>query len=462
MNLLDIASKGRTYKKAGDTHGGEFHGPCPICGGTDRFHIWPQQGDYGTYWCRSCDKAGDAIQYLMDVEQMTFREAAKTVGKDVADQEEYQAPTFKRPVPTGEAFAPRETVPAAELWVEHATKLADWAHQQLLDSPDQLAWLARRGLDRDAVIAYGLGWNPGEKGKDLYRARESWGLPTVLKEDGKTKKKLWLPIGLVIPYRIDGILQRLRIRRTEGEPRYYLVPGSNTAPMLLGATAKAFVIVESELDALLIHHRAGDLAGVISQGNSTAKPDAPATAALTSALTILVALDSDEAGMQASVWWRKQFTQAERWPVPVGKDPGETYQAGTDIREWVKAGLPPVFHVVPAPLCQSPVASAPLSEQDIARRTEAISSMYEDINIRMPAGALEWLRSNRDDVRVTIQQRETDLDDAVRFADPQSFAHILDQVRRMWLRAWTLCRDATVVIQEPTRPRPAYQPELLP
>lgn len=29
-----------------------------------------------------------------------------------------------------------------------------------------------------------LGWNPGEAGKDLYRQRESWGLETVLKENG--------------------------------------------------------------------------------------------------------------------------------------------------------------------------------------------------------------------------------------------------------------------------------------
>jgi DNA primase len=342
MNLLDIAQKdGRTYRRVSSIHGGEYHGPCPSCGGTDRFHVWPEQGDYGTFWCRGCSLGGDAIEYLMKIEGMPFPQACKEVGKELPENEDFQKPTFKRPT-TGETFTPRETSSASELWIQHAVKLGDWAHDQLLNNPLQLEILACRGLDLDAVKKYKLGWNPGEKGKDLYRAREAWGLPTLTKEDGKAKK-LWLPVGLVIPYYFCGTLQRIRIRRPEGEPRYYLVPGSNMAPMILGESTRAYIIVESELDALLIHHLAGDLIGVISQGNSTAKPDDVTAFLLKNALSILVALDSDKAGMEASTWWQKHFPQAERWPVPIGKDPGEAWKAGLDIREWIKAGLPPVI-----------------------------------------------------------------------------------------------------------------------
>lgn len=339
MDLLERAKKdGRTYRKASSANGGEYHGPCPSCGGTDRFHIWPAQGEHGTFWCRSCGIGGDAIEYLMKIEGIHFRDACKEVGKELPEIEEYQAPRFRRPGDP-EAFQPRVTTSPAELWIQHAEKFVEWAHQQLVANPDQLAWCAARGLDIEAVKTYRLGWNPGEKGKDLYRAREAWGLETVLKENGKPKK-LWLPIGLVIPYHQGGTLHRVRIRRPEGEPRYYLVPGSGTSPMLLGETMKALVIVEAELDAILLHHVAGDLVGAISQGNSTAKPDAVAAVPLQNAIAILVALDSDEAGMNAAVWWKKHYPQAERWPVPAGKDPGDAHKAGVDLRAWVLAGLP--------------------------------------------------------------------------------------------------------------------------
>ncbi len=469
MNLLDIATKaGRAYKKAGTTHGGEYQGPCPTCGGENRFHIWPHQGDHGTYWCRSCDQAGDAIQYLMQIDGMTFKAAAATVGKDISGQDEYQAPRFVRPRGAGDgsgAFTPRTTTTAADIWVEHATKFCDACHAHLLVSPEHLSWLNARGLSIEAVKQYRLGWNAGHNGKDAYRVREGWGLPPSLKDDGKPKK-LWLPVGLTIPmFSADGVLQRLRIRRPDGEPRYYLVPGSNTAPLIVGAGARAYVIVESELDALLIHHHAGELVGAISQGNSTAKPDEVAATLLAPALTILVALDSDAAGMQASVWWRKNFPQAERWPVPVGKDPGEAFQAGVSIKEWVKAGLPPVFHVAELPdviLSEKPAMKeagtiTPAREMTADERAEACSAMYDDVNALMPADGLDWLRRNRTDIVKSIRGKEALLDD-----EPQNFAINLDLVRRMYLRAWQVVRDSTPP-ELPPLPEgpPAYQPTFL-
>jgi hypothetical protein len=378
MNLLDIASgSGRSYKKASSHQGGEYHGPCPKCGGTDRFHIWPEQGEHGSFWCRACGLGGDTIEYLMKIDGLTFPEACKQIGRQLQPETEYQAPRFKKPSQDPETFTPRETTGPADLWLQHATKLADWAHEQLLNNPTQLAWLAERGINLDTVKETRLGWNPGEKGKDLYRSREAWGLESVYKEDGTTRKKLWLPIGLVIPCYQQGQLHRLRIRKPEGEPRYYLVPGSGTAPMILGRSLKAFVIVESELDAIMVYAHSRDLAGVISQGNSTAKPDTGSAAILDKALAILIALDSDEAGIRAARWWQQQYPQAERHPVPVGKDPGDAYKAGVDIREWVKLGLPPILTLpkaAPRPLppqdCIAPGASVPASPPAAAAPTE--------------------------------------------------------------------------------------------
>lgn len=62
--------------------GSEHGGPCPWCGGDDRFRVWPDQGtgDLGRYWCRRCGRKGDIIDFLRDYKGLTFQEACKDAG----------------------------------------------------------------------------------------------------------------------------------------------------------------------------------------------------------------------------------------------------------------------------------------------------------------------------------------------------------------------------------------------
>jgi hypothetical protein len=76
-------------------------------------------------------------------------------------------------------------------------------------------------------------------------------------------------------------------------------------------------------------------------GSSSTRPDKTATEKLTTSAHILNALDADGAGeKETGGWWRDNYPDAERWPVPEGKDPGEAWKAGVNIREWVMEGLP--------------------------------------------------------------------------------------------------------------------------
>jgi hypothetical protein len=377
MNLLDIASKnGITFKRVGNLNGGEYHGPCPKCGGNDRFHVWPEQGEHGTFWCRGCQLAGDAIEYLIKIEGMTFPGACKEIGKELPEQEEFQKPQFKRPA--SETFQPRTISAPVDAWVEHAGKFVSWAHDQLLENQEQLDYLAARGITREGVIKFRLGYNSGENGKDLYKAREAWGLETVM--TGDKKKKLWLPIGIVIPRFAGETLRRVRIRipadrRTEQfNVPYYLVPGSAMDTFITREDAKAFTITEAELDAIAIDCQAGDITGAMAMGNSTAKPTDHAFKLLQDCLHISNALDYDatdepgkkNAGGIGAMWWPKHFAQVERWPVPVGKDPGDAFKAGINLREWIAAGLPPVLTLPPAPKHTAKPASEPISQDNIS------------------------------------------------------------------------------------------------
>jgi len=204
------------------------------------------------------------------------------------------------------------------------------------------AWLnAEKGLSDDSIRAAGLGFQPA----DLYEPRDAWGLPEALNDKGNPKK-VWLPGGLVIPFLQDGKVQRLRFRRSEpgdGE-RYIIVSGSSSAPMTWHKDQGAAVIVESELDGLLLNQEAGDLCAVVALGSAQARPDTRTDALLKSAKTILISLDSDEAGAKAA-WnfWPKQYgKKVKRWPCLKGKDPAEAWKNGLNLRQWVMAGLPEV------------------------------------------------------------------------------------------------------------------------
>ena len=381
-SILDLfRGKALEPKKKTST---EWASPCPSCGGKDRCSLWPEdQEGRGYYWCRQCGTQGNGIQFLRDFHGMGYAEACRAIG--VAVQQNLAPPRFapgpnrrEKLVPKSKA-APEEG-PAAfaagqetdrALWREKATIFAAWAHLRLLETPEVLQWLARRGLDEAAVRRYGLGWNPGERGQSgIVRSRQSWGLPEQLKADGKPKQ-LWLPKGLVIPQLGTDAggkshARRLRIRRPEEErqrfmpdQKFFVIPGSEMDALYLcrrhpsgsdrsGCGINIIAVVESELDALLLHHLAGDLMGVAAAMTSTVKALPPRLFSdLEKADCILVALDFDDpdkegkrAGAEGWPRWNDTFPRAKRWPVPVGKDPGEAFARGENLRLWLWAGLP--------------------------------------------------------------------------------------------------------------------------
>jgi DNA primase len=233
--------------------------------------------------------------------------------------------------------------PPPDLWIEKASALVDWAHMNLMrqeahEHPKFM--LLKRGISEGAMKAGRLGWNPGKEGKDVFRPREAWGLPAELNETTGKPKKMWIPVGVVIPMMRDGVPWRVRVRRDKADPRYYVLPGSNMDCLFHWEDRRAYVIVESELDQVMIDHEADDMAAAMALGNSSRKPDARAWQSLRQAAVILNALDHDAGGIKQSKWWEEQLPQTRRWPVPVGKDPGDAYMEGVDIREWIRSGLP--------------------------------------------------------------------------------------------------------------------------
>lgn len=60
------SSNNSIYKRTGNTNGGEWAGPCPLCGGQDRLRVWPSPPEgRPRAWCRQCKEAGDALHWTV-------------------------------------------------------------------------------------------------------------------------------------------------------------------------------------------------------------------------------------------------------------------------------------------------------------------------------------------------------------------------------------------------------------
>jgi len=358
----------------------EWAGPCPRCGGDDRFVVFV---DDDSWLCRGCLRAGEAVSsgdriaFLREFEGNSCPEAHAALGLEchshgcpVADKcrlgqgrsmpherQSERQPLQPPPQKSSPNFSPAPANDPEDRWRRQAQALIEKAHAKLLDCPEQLAYLEQRGLPLDVVKSNILGWLP----EDRFPSREAWGLPTKLREDNKPKKLL-IPAGILIPF-FDGEDRphRIRIRRSnppENSARYYQVEGSGNDIKIIGDDPRGLVVIESDLDALMVRWQCRDLdIATVPLGTCGAKPKQSAMDILQKALAILVAHDfeprinqktgkPENPGGQGASWWLKQYHRAKRWPVPAGKDPGEYFQDhGGDIRAWVLAGLPPAFHV---------------------------------------------------------------------------------------------------------------------
>jgi len=262
-----------------------------------------------------------------------------------------------------DSWVPKEKRTPKEKWQQKAKLLIEISKQALIQNKLGIDWLQNRGISLDGVKKYGLGWNMADKWED----RSLWGMPYEEKKSNNLK----IPKGLIIPCFDEGEPARIRIRTGEKINPYHILPGSSLTPLILGKEPAYIIIVESELDAMLIDELAGDLITTIALGNAQAKPDNLITNQLRMASHIMVSLDDDEAGAENSRWWLKRFSQTIRWPCIEGKDPGESYQAGIDIRDWVKAGLPDYHPIkIPEPVTIDKTPQPELAEPLTENRTE--------------------------------------------------------------------------------------------
>ena len=146
----------------------EFSGPCPWCGGIDRFIVWVEISKV-RYWCRKCLESGDSIDLLLK-SGLSYREAFNSMGE-----------TSKNIAPT----APKVSNIDRTKWETQAT---NFAKEVLTKKSKEWTELLRiRALSEDFATTQLIGWNNG----DRYFEAALWGF--------SEKISIFIPKGLVIP-----------------------------------------------------------------------------------------------------------------------------------------------------------------------------------------------------------------------------------------------------------------------
>ncbi len=301
----------------------EFCGPCPSCGGDDRFIIWPNEANGGRFMCRGCGASGDGIAFLMQFHSLTYPEACKALGVPTKDKRTFHKATASQAKPTQQKKAQEAFPPVA--WTTAATAFLTRCQGEFLKSSEAVSTIcAERFIGHNTALACGLGWNP----VDRYELRAAWGLPPL---QGKTK--LLIPKGLVIATRrrsgIVGLTVRCTADRPEGRPKYWQVVGSSKVPFVVGGTGQAVVLLESALDAVLVRQESQNTVAAVGMMGSSKSLDQATADFIRQAPRILACPDNDEAGHSAWSRWRSQFPKSVRVSPFNAKDLTDMHRLAT-------------------------------------------------------------------------------------------------------------------------------------
>lgn len=349
-DLLAICEQNTTLKKVAATGGGEWAGPCPFCGGRDRFRVEPYARP-GRWLCRQCTggKWDSVIGYI-----------ARRDGLDTKRHEDL-AEICRRAVgevPTTRASAP----PAPPPTPAYAAPAAEWqsAAQQVLAECAETLWqpkyarvldyLHSRGLQDETIRHFQLGYCATGRAESY----------------GRSIAGLYVPRGLVIPCVVGGQVWYLKIRLVPGVPyrcpgcqavgtapgrcacgkdnRYLGVKGNrpgaiyNAEALIEGQPAMA-VFCEGELDCMTAWQEfRAELPAATIGGSATNRLDLATWGPYLMALrSILVTYDADPAGQNGAAWLMQLSDRVRLSPLPEGvKDINAYHQQGGDLRAWAR------------------------------------------------------------------------------------------------------------------------------
>ena len=280
--------------------GANMFGLCPFHGEkTASFSVAP---DKGIYYCFGCHKGGGSINFVMEMEGLTYPDAVRALanrcGMEVPEDDQYQS-----------RYRQQE-----RLWAL-CKEAARYFHSQLYTEAGAqgLAYAQKRGMPKSTLTTFGIGFAP-----------DSWnGLIMAMKAKGYTDKEL-IDAGLVSE-KGGRIYDRFRNRlmfpiidvrgniigfggrvMDDSTPKYLNSPETvifnkrkNLFALNLARKSKLgyLILVEGYMDAIALHQYGFDCA-VASLGTSLTEEHATLISRYVEQVVLIY--DGDEAGQRAT------------------------------------------------------------------------------------------------------------------------------------------------------------------
>ena len=336
--------------------GANLIGLCPFHNEkTGSFTVSPSKG---IYKCFGCGASGHAIKFIMEIEQCSFVEAVKQLGK------KYHIEVEDREL-TVEEQQRQDNRESMFVVNDFANK---WFQQQLWDTQEGqaigLSYFHERGLRDDIIRKYQLGYSP-EKGNPLAKELQKQGFKEEFitnnvdtkigvgvvgkSEDGRLydrfRDRVIFPIFTVSgkPVAFAGRI----LKKKDNVGKYVNSPDSiiySKTNELYGlfqakqtiARADMCYLVEGQMDVISMH-QSGIENVVASGGTALTKPQIWLIKRFTSNITVLY--DGDAAGIHAALRGIDMFLEAgfnvKVVLLPDGEDP-DSYAQSHDSTEFIR------------------------------------------------------------------------------------------------------------------------------
>ncbi len=294
--IEDVVGQYVTLRRSG----ANMFGLCPFHGEkTASFSVAP---DKGIYYCFGCHKGGGAINFMMEVEGLTYPDAvralAKRAGMEVPEDEQYQS-----------RYRQQE-----RLWALNK-EAARFFHSQLYApvGAQGLQYVQKRGLSKSILTQFGVGYAPDSWNalvdamrKKGYTDQELRDADLVGEKNGRIydrfRNRVMFPI-IDVRGNVIGFGGRVLDNST---PKYLNTSETiifnkrkNLFGLNLAKKSKQgfLILVEGNIDVITLHQYGFDCA-VASLGTSLTEEHA----ALLSRYTeqVVLTYDGDEAGQRAA------------------------------------------------------------------------------------------------------------------------------------------------------------------
>ena len=298
--IEDVVGQSVTLKRSG----ANMFGLCPFHGEkTASFSVAP---DKGIYYCFGCHKGGGAINFMMELEGLSYPDAVRSLAKRVGMQ-----------VPEDEQYESRYRA-QERLWALHK-EAARFFHGQLYAPVGQpaLQYALGRGMSKGILTAFGVGYAPDSwdamtkamlaKGYTRQELIDS-GLVTVSQKNGnifdRFRDRLMFPVidvrGNVIAFSGRALKKDDNIAKYLNSPETLIFnKRKNLFGLNLAKKTKenSLILVEGNVDVVALHQYGFDNA-VASLGTSLTDEQAALITRYVEQVILLY--DSDKAGENAT------------------------------------------------------------------------------------------------------------------------------------------------------------------